>query len=71
LTGKPIALTALMAIAVLVTSGLTVDLRYLDFPTAAVFLLVGVTIGWSDRSGRTSSPESASCVSATTAVRCG
>ncbi|WP_319454920.1 MULTISPECIES: O-antigen ligase family protein [unclassified Mycobacterium] len=71
LTGKPLALTALMAIAVLVTSGLTVDLRYLDFPTVAVFLLVGVTIGWSDRSERTPSSESASHVPAATAVRCG
>jgi O-antigen ligase len=70
LTGKPMALTALMAVAVLVVSGLTVDLRYLDFPTTAVFLLIGVAVGWSDRQGATDSVFDARR-SESMAVRCG
>jgi O-antigen ligase len=49
LCGKPLAVTAIMAFAILVCTGMTVDLRYFDFPTAAIFLLAGVTVGWSDR----------------------
>jgi hypothetical protein len=40
---------AIMAVAILVCTGLTVDLRFVFFPTAAVFLLAGITIGRSDR----------------------
>jgi O-antigen ligase len=47
--GRPLALIALIAVAVMLSSGLTVDLRLFDLPTAAVFLLAGVAIGWSDR----------------------
>jgi O-antigen ligase len=47
--GKPLVVIAMMAMVVLVCTGLTVDLRYFDFPTATVFLLIGVAIGWSDR----------------------
>jgi O-antigen ligase len=71
LTGKPLALTALTAIAVLVVSGFTVDLRYLGFPTAAVFLLVGVTIGWTDRRGQTRWSASEGSAATAEAVRCG
>lgn len=49
LCGKPLAVIAIIAFAVLFCSGLTVDLRLFDFPTALVFLLVGSAIGWSDR----------------------
>lgn len=49
LCGRPLMLMAMMAIAVLVCAGLTVDLRYFDFPTAVIFLLAGVAVGWSDR----------------------
>ena len=49
LCGKPLTVIAIMALAILVCTGLTVDLRYFDFPTAVIFLLIGITIGWSDR----------------------
>jgi hypothetical protein len=29
---------------------MTVDLRFFDFPLAAVFLLFGMAVGWADRS---------------------
>jgi O-antigen ligase len=49
LCGKPLAVTGIIAVAILVCSGSTVDLRFFDFPTATVFLLAGITVGWSDR----------------------
>lgn len=49
LWGKPLALMAVTAFAMLTCTGWTVDLRRFDFPTALVFLLVGTAIGWSDR----------------------
>jgi O-antigen ligase len=49
LCGKPLAVTAIMAIATAVCAGFTVDLRLIDFPMLPVFLLAGITIGWSDR----------------------
>lgn len=52
LCGKPLALMAMMAIAVLLCAGMTVDLRYFDFPTATIFLLAGAAVGWSDRHRR-------------------
>ena len=52
LCGMPLAVTAIMALAILFGSGLTVDLRFFDFPTATTFLLVGIAIGWSDRHKR-------------------
>lgn len=53
LWGKPLALLAVTAFSILVCTGLTVDLRRFDFPTAIVFLLVGTAVGWSDRYKRT------------------
>lgn len=52
LCGKPLAVIAIMAFAIYVCTGLTVDLRFFDFPTAAIFLLVGMAIGCSDRRKR-------------------
>ena len=52
LCGMPLAVTAIMALASLFCSGLTVDLKFFIFPTATTFLLVGVVIGWSDRHKR-------------------
>jgi O-antigen ligase len=52
LCGKPLALMAIIAFVILVSSGLTVDLRLFDFPAVMVFLLVGVAVGWSDRHNR-------------------
>ena len=49
LCGKPLAVTAIMALATLICAGLTVDLRMFDFPMLPIFLLAGITIGWSDR----------------------
>ncbi|KWX66503.1 O-antigen ligase [Mycobacterium sp. NAZ190054] len=49
LCGRPFVVIAIMAIAVLICTGLTVDLRYFDFPTATTFLLVGIAVGWSER----------------------
>lgn len=52
LCGKPLAIMAMMAIAVLICAGLTVDLRYFDFPTAVIFLLAGVAVGRFDDARR-------------------
>lgn len=49
LCGKPLAVISIMALTILVSTGLTVDLRYFDFSIAVIFLLVGITIGWLDR----------------------
>jgi O-antigen ligase len=49
LCGKPLAVTAIMALATLISAGLTVDLRMFDFPNLPIFLLAGITIGWSGR----------------------
>jgi O-antigen ligase len=49
LCGKPLAVTAIMAITALIATGLTVDLRLIPVPMFPVFLLAGITIGWSDR----------------------
>ena len=47
--GKLLAVVGLMALAILVLSGMTVDLRFFDFPLAAIFLLFGMAAGWADR----------------------
>ena len=52
LCGKPLAVTAIMAIAALICAGLTIDLRLVNFPMLPVFLLAGITVGWSDRHQR-------------------
>ncbi|MGB9305497.1 MAG: hypothetical protein WCB92_17990, partial [Mycobacterium sp.] len=49
LYGKPLAVTAIMAIAALICAGFTIDLRLVNFPMLPVFLLAGITVGWSDR----------------------
>ena len=49
LCGKPLAVTAIIAMAILVCGGLSCDLRFFPFATATIFLLAGVAIGWSDR----------------------
>jgi hypothetical protein len=49
LCGRPLAVIAIIAVAIVVCAGLTVDLRFFDFPTPAIFLLVGITVGWADR----------------------
>jgi O-antigen ligase len=42
---RPFAWTALMSLAALITTGLTVDLRFFDFPNIIVWLLAGAAIG--------------------------
>lgn len=54
LCGKPLVIIAMMALAIMMCAGITVDLRYFDFPTATIFLVIGVAIGWSDRHHRAS-----------------
>ncbi|MET0452887.1 MAG: O-antigen ligase family protein, partial [Mycobacterium sp.] len=49
LCGQPLAVTAIMAFAILICTGITVDLRFFDFPTAVIFLLAGITAGWLER----------------------
>lgn len=49
LTGKPLVVIGIMVLTILVCTGLTVDLRYFDFPILVTFLIVGVAIGGSDR----------------------
>jgi O-antigen ligase len=49
LCGKPLAVTAIMAITTLICTGWFVDLRLFDFPMLPIFVLAGITVGWSDR----------------------
>jgi O-antigen ligase len=49
LTGRPIVLIAIMALAVVVGTGLTVDLRFFDYPVVVMFLLAGIAVGCADR----------------------
>jgi O-antigen ligase len=49
LCGKPLAVTAIMAIATLICTGSAVDLRLFDFPMIPIFLLAGITVSWSAR----------------------
>ncbi|MGP4056526.1 O-antigen ligase family protein [Mycobacterium sp. 4D054] len=49
LCGRPLAVIAIMAMVILICTGLTVDLRYFDFPTATTFLVLGIAVGWSER----------------------
>ncbi|HKV20661.1 MAG TPA: O-antigen ligase family protein [Mycobacterium sp.] len=51
LCGKPLAVIAIMAFAILLCTGFTVDLRYFDFSMGVIFLLAGTAIGWSERGG--------------------
>jgi O-antigen ligase len=49
LCGQPLAVIAIMAFAILLSTGIASDLRFFGFPMSAIFLLVGAGIGWSDR----------------------
>lgn len=46
LYARPLVLTALLCLIAQSTTGLTVDLRFFDFPNIIVMLLVGAAIGW-------------------------
>ena len=49
LCGRNLGLLAAMLLGTLIVSGLTVDLRFFDFPNALVYLLAGIAVGWSER----------------------
>ncbi|MEW5813229.1 MAG: O-antigen ligase family protein [Actinomycetota bacterium] len=52
LTGTPLVVIGAMALTILVCTGLTVDLRYFDFPILVTFLIAGVAVGWADRAAQ-------------------
>lgn len=45
LLGQRIVVVALMALVALVITGITVDLRFFDFPNAVVLLIAGIAVG--------------------------
>lgn len=53
---RGMALTALFAFAVWVTTGVTVDLRFFEFPNALVMLLAGLAITYAERLPDTPAP---------------
>lgn len=54
LYGRPLGLTALLCLVAQSVTGLTVDLRFFDFPNIIVMLLAGAAIGWQrDQARRT------------------
>jgi O-antigen ligase len=50
--GRPLGLTALLCLVAQSTTGLTVDLRFFDFPNIVVMLLAGSVIGWQREQAR-------------------
>jgi O-antigen ligase len=50
--GRAVGLTALMCLVAQSTTGLTVDLRFFDFPNIIVMLLAGAAIGWQREQAR-------------------
>lgn len=44
--GRPLGTTALLCLVAQVVTGLTVDLRFFDFPNVVVMVLAGAAIGW-------------------------
>lgn len=49
LCGRSLGLLGAMLFVTLVIAGTTVDLRFFDFPTALVYLLIGIAVGAADR----------------------
>jgi O-antigen ligase len=47
--GRPTVFLAASSLVVLVITGVTVDLRYFDFPNTLVMLIVGMAVGIADR----------------------
>jgi O-antigen ligase len=48
LCGQPLVVVAIIAFAILLSNELGSDLRFYGFPIAAIFLIVGIAVGWSD-----------------------
>jgi O-antigen ligase len=61
--GRPLVLTALLCLTAQVITGLTVDLRFFDFPNIVVMLLAGAAIGWQHHQAPTPSPRRATSAS--------
>ena len=57
LCGRNLGLLAVMLLATLIVTGITVDLRFFDFPNALVYLVVGVAVGWGERQRIAHPPE--------------
>jgi O-antigen ligase len=57
--GRPLGITALLCLFAQSITGLTVDLRFFDFPNISVMLLAGAVIGWQREQVRaTAQPQS-------------
>lgn len=50
--GHPLGLIALLCLVAQTTTGLTVDLRFFDFPNIIVMLIAGAAIGWHRQQAR-------------------
>lgn len=56
--GRPLGLTATLCLVAQSATGLTVDLRFFDFPNIIVMLMAGAAIGWQrEQAGRTVAEE--------------
>lgn len=67
LLGKNLVLMTMLVFGTLIITGLTVDLRYFDYPNAMVMLLVGVAVGQADH--RRDNAESAAAAVRRTELR--
>jgi O-antigen ligase len=56
--GRPLGLTCLMCLVAQSITGLTVDLRFFDFPNIVIMLLAGAVIGWQREQARWTSARS-------------
>jgi O-antigen ligase len=50
--GRPLGLTALLCLVAQFTTGLTVDLRFFDYPNIIAMLIAGAVIGWQREQAR-------------------
>jgi O-antigen ligase len=61
--GRPLGMAALLCLVAQTTTGMTVDLRFFDFPNIIVMLLAGAAIGWQREQARgTVTPHAANSV---------
>ena len=58
LCGRPLAVIAIMALAILFCACWSGELRYFDFAVGVIFFLAGTAIGWTDRLNR---PQATAC----------
>ncbi len=50
--GRSLGVTALLCLVAQTIAGLTVDLRFFDFPNIVVMLMAGTVIGWQRHQAR-------------------